>query len=99
VAHREVLGLSAMSRAKMAEPIEMPFRVRTRVAPCKHALDRGHIGTTWRMRLSRPYVVAMCQVMSGITAGTDDGKLFHFHGPAPWNAQLYTRLLLVLQSP
>jgi len=42
-AHCKVPGLSAMSCAKMAESIEMPFGMWTRVGPRKHILDRVHI--------------------------------------------------------
>jgi len=39
---------SAMSCAKMAEPIEMPFELWTRVSPRKHVLHGGvHIDATW----------------------------------------------------
>ena len=44
---------SAMSCAKPAEPIEMPFGMWTLVGLEKHA------GTTWRTRLNRPCVAAM----------------------------------------
>ena len=37
----------------MAEPIEMPFGVQTRVGPRKHVLNGGHIGATWRIQLNR----------------------------------------------
>jgi len=49
----------------MAEPIEMPFGVWTRVGPRKHMLDGVHIGATWRIRLNRPCAAAMwpfCQI-------------------------------------
>jgi len=37
-AHCKVLGLSAVSSAKTAEPIEMPFGIWTLVGPRKHVL-------------------------------------------------------------
>jgi len=37
-AHCKVQGRSAASRAKTAEPIEMPFGLWTRVPPRKHVL-------------------------------------------------------------
>jgi len=37
--------VTIMSHAKTAEPIEMPFRVWTRVGPRKHVLDGVHIGS------------------------------------------------------
>jgi len=36
----------AVSNAKMAEPIEMPFALWTRVGPRKQVLHGVHIGTT-----------------------------------------------------
>jgi len=44
---------SAMSSAKMAEPIQMPFRLWTRVGPRKCALRGVHTGTTWWTPLIR----------------------------------------------
>jgi len=41
-------GLSAVSHAKTAESIEMPFGVWSSVSPRKHVLDGVHIGATWR---------------------------------------------------
>jgi len=38
-----------MSPTKPAEPIEMPFRLWTRVGPRKHVLDGVHIDVTWRI--------------------------------------------------
>jgi len=35
-----------MSPAKMAEPIEMPFGMLSRVGPGNHVLDGVHIGST-----------------------------------------------------
>jgi len=54
-----------MSRVKTAEPVEMPFRMWTRVGQRKHVLDGVHIGTTWRIRLNRPCAAVMqsfCQI-------------------------------------
>jgi len=36
-----------MSRAKTAEPIEMPFAIRTRVGPRRHVLGGVRTGATW----------------------------------------------------
>jgi len=44
--------LSVTSRAKTAEPIEMPFVLWTRVGP-------RNIGTTWRIRPNLPCAAAM----------------------------------------
>jgi len=35
------LSVRLVSRAKTAEPIEMPFGLRTRVGPGNHVLDEG----------------------------------------------------------
>ena len=44
----------------MAEPIEMPFGLWTRVGPMKHVLDgRMHIAATWRIRMKRPCAAAI----------------------------------------
>jgi len=44
----------------VAELIEMPFGMWTRVGPRKHVLHGDmHIGVTWRIRLNRPYATAM----------------------------------------
>jgi len=40
-----------VSCAEMAEPIEMPFGLWTRVSQKKHVLHGGHIGATWQIRL------------------------------------------------
>jgi len=45
----EVWRLSAISCAKMAEPIELSFEMWTQVGPRKHALDRMHIAAIWRI--------------------------------------------------
>jgi len=42
-----------VSCAIMAEPIEMPFMLRTRIGPRKQVLHGVHIGATWRVRLNR----------------------------------------------
>jgi len=58
----KVYGLSAVSCAKTAEPIKMPFGESTRVA---QGTRWGHIGTTWRIRLNCPCAAAMqpfCQI-------------------------------------
>jgi len=43
--HCKVKGRSAVSCAKTAEPIEMPFGLWTRVGPREHVL---HAGAHWR---------------------------------------------------
>jgi len=53
VADYKVTRLSAVSCAKTAEPIEMPFGLWTRMGPRKHALGGVHTDTTWRMPLNR----------------------------------------------
>jgi len=47
---------------KMAEPINMLFRLWTRVGPRKHVLGGVHTGATWRISLNRPCVAAMRHV-------------------------------------
>ena len=64
-AYCKVYGHSAVSCAKMAEPIEMPFGFRTGVGPRKHVLGWVHAGATWQIPLNRPCVAAMqpfCQI-------------------------------------
>ena len=43
----------------MAEPIEMPFVLGTRVGPGNHGLDGVHIGATWRILMNHPCAVVM----------------------------------------
>jgi len=50
---------SAVSCAKMAEPIEMLFGTWTPVGPRKHVLGGVHTGATWQIPLNRPCVAAM----------------------------------------
>jgi len=57
--HCKVYGFSAVSCAKTAELIDMPFGVWTQVSPRKHVFDIVHIGTTWQMQLNHPCAVAM----------------------------------------
>jgi len=55
----------AMSCAKMAEPIEIPFGLWTRVGPRQPVLGAVHTGATWRIPLKRPCAAAMrpsCQI-------------------------------------
>ena len=55
----------AVSCAKMAEPIEMPFGLWTRVGTRKHVLGKVYTGATWPIRLNRLCAAAMrpfCQV-------------------------------------
>jgi len=49
----------------MAEPIEMPFELWSRVGPRMHVLRGVHTGATWRIPLNRPCAAAMrpfCQI-------------------------------------
>jgi len=50
---------TAMSCAKMAEPIEMPFGLWTRMGRKKHVLGAMHTGATWQIPLNRPCEVTM----------------------------------------
>ena len=45
---------SAVSIAKMAEQIQMPFGLWTRVGPRKHVLHGVYIGATRQIRFNRP---------------------------------------------
>ena len=58
-AHYKVKGLSALSCAKTAESIDVPFGMWTRVGARKHVLDGLHIGANWRIRLNRLCAAAM----------------------------------------
>jgi len=49
----------AVSCAKMAEPIEIPFGLWTGVAPSKHVLHGMHIGAIWQIRLNCPCSAAL----------------------------------------
>jgi len=54
-----------VSCAKIAEPIEMPFELRTRVGPRNHVLGGVYTGASWRIPLNRPCAAAMrpfCQI-------------------------------------
>jgi len=58
---------TAVSCAKMAEPIKIPFGLWTWVVPRKHVLGGVHIGATWRIPLNRRCAAAMrpfCQITS-----------------------------------
>ena len=55
-AHCKVQGHSAVSYAKMAEPIEMPFGICTLVGPRKHVLGGG---AHWR-HLANTIEPSMC---------------------------------------
>jgi len=52
---------SALSRAKMAERIEMPCGLLTRVSPRKHLLGGNwmDIDATWRIPVNRPCAATM----------------------------------------
>jgi len=52
VAWSVCLSVCRSSPAKAAKPIEMPFGLRTRVGPMKHALDGG-AGTLWKGAILR----------------------------------------------
>ena len=58
-AYCKLYGFSAVTCAKTAEPIEIPFGLWTRVGPRKHVLGGAHIGATWRIRSNRPCAAAM----------------------------------------
>jgi len=51
--------VTAMSCAKMAEPIEMSFGLWTQLGTRKHVLHGVHIGATQRIRLNRPCAAAL----------------------------------------
>jgi len=56
---------TVVSCAKMAEPIEMPFALWSLMGPRKYVLLWVHIGTTWQIRLNRPFAAVMrsfCQI-------------------------------------
>jgi len=53
------LSVTIVSRAKTAEPIEMPFRLWTRVDPTKHELGVVHTSATWQILLNRARAAAM----------------------------------------
>ena len=55
---------SLVSCAKMAEPIEMPFGMWTRVSTRKRVLGGVHTDATWRIPLNRPFAVAMRRFLS-----------------------------------
>jgi len=71
VAHSKVQGLSAVSCAETAEPIDLPFGLWARVGRRKHfsssvftrwhqyAHMGVHISATWRIQLNHPSVVVM----------------------------------------
>jgi len=52
---------TAASRAKMDEPIEMPFAAQIHVGPRDRVsvLDGVHIGATWQIRLGDPCAAAI----------------------------------------
>jgi len=53
-----------MSCAKMAEPVEIPFWIWTRVDPSiKPLLGGVHTGATWGIPLNHPYAAAMQPVV------------------------------------
>jgi len=49
--------LTIVNYAKMAEAIEMPFGLRTRVGRSMRYM--GHIGAIWQIRLNHPCASAM----------------------------------------
>jgi len=59
----ELHRLSAVSCAKTAEPIDMPFGFCTPVGPRKYVLGGAHTGATWRILLNRPCAAAMRPVV------------------------------------
>jgi len=50
---------TAISYAKMAEAIKMPFGLWTQVGRRKHVLCGGHIGATWRIWVNWPCAAVM----------------------------------------
>ena len=54
-AHCKIPGHSAVSCAKIAESIEIPFGMWTRVGPRKHILDRVHTSANCAATM-RPFV-------------------------------------------
>ena len=59
-------SITIVSPARAAEPIEMPFEMRTQVSPRNHVLD-GCAHSTWLIRLNRPCTAAsavLCQITS-----------------------------------
>ena len=52
-------SVTIMSPAKIAESIEMLFRLWTLEGPRKHALCGVHTSATWRIPLNRPCLAAM----------------------------------------
>jgi len=50
---------TAMSCAKMADPIETSFGLSIWVGPRKHVLNGVHVGATWQIRLNRQCSVAL----------------------------------------
>jgi len=58
-AYCKVYELSAVSCAKTAEPIKMPFGLRILVGPRSMCYTEVNIGATWRIRLNRPCAAAM----------------------------------------
>ena len=53
------VGLSRLSAAKTAEPINISFGMWNRAGRGKHGLDWVHICATWRIRLNPPRAAAM----------------------------------------
>ena len=58
-AHCKVQGLFAMSCAKTAEWMEIPFGMWTCVGLRKQVSDWGDIGINWQIRLNRPYATVL----------------------------------------
>ena len=56
-------SVTAVSLAKTAEPIEMPFGIWTRVSPRNHVLGGVHTSATCRIPLKRPCAAAMRSVV------------------------------------
>ena len=46
----------------MVEPIDVQFGMLSQLGPWNHVLDGVHINATWRIRLNRPCMQALCQV-------------------------------------
>jgi len=63
LAHCKVQGQFSTSCSKMAELIEVLFRIWTRVDHRKHVLGGVHTGATWRIPLNRPCAAAMWPIV------------------------------------
>jgi len=85
---------SVVSCAKMAEPIDLPFGLWTRVGQRKHGFNRfcrvaqyalvgGHIGATLRTRLNRPSAVCRSRFQQNQRSSVSD--ISHTEGDKIWD--------------